>query len=263
MNIATSDDLRASAAAKAAPARTHGLPGQVILVLQGGGALGAYQTGVYRALVEAGIEPDWVIGTSIGAINASLIAGNPPGERHERMTEFWRRVAHPALQQFASGLPFVGTMMSNWMTLMGGIQPFFRPQPGAFASVHAPLGAERAGYYATGPLRETLDALIDFDRVNAGPIRLTVGAASVRTGDDALFRQPRHAARRPPRHGLGRAAAGVPGGAHRRRTLLGRRDPVQHAGRGGVRRRAAAQRRRVRRSPVEPGRDRSRPRSGR
>ncbi len=182
MNIATSDDLRVSASAKAAPARAHGLPGQVILVLQGGGALGAYQTGAYRALAEAGIEPDWVVGTSIGAINASLIAGSPPGERFERMTEFWRRVAHPAVQQFAAGLPFVGVMMSNWMTLMGGIQPFFRPQPGAFASAHAPLGAESAGYYSTSPLRGTLDALIDFDRVNAGPVRLTVGAASVRTG---------------------------------------------------------------------------------
>ncbi len=182
MNIATSDPLRPSSAAATATARAHRLPGQVILVLQGGGALGAYQTGIYRALAEAGIEPDWVIGTSIGAINASLIAGNPPGERAERMTEFWRRVSHSPMQRLLRSMPFVGTMMSNWMTLMGGIQPFFQPQPGAFASVHAPLGAERAGYYATDPLRRTLGDLIDFDRANAGPVRLTVGAASVRTG---------------------------------------------------------------------------------
>src|SRR5687767_8481249 len=116
MNIATSDDLRPSASAETATVAAHGLPCQVILVLQGGGALGAYQTGVYRALAAAGIEPDWVIGTSIGAIYASLIAGNPPGERFERMTEFWRRVSHPPLQQFTLGLPFVGAMMSNWMT---------------------------------------------------------------------------------------------------------------------------------------------------
>ena len=71
--------------------------GQIVLVLQGGGALGAYQAGVYQALHEAGIEPDWVIGTSIGAINASLIAGNAPGQRLPRLEEFWRRVTHPPL----------------------------------------------------------------------------------------------------------------------------------------------------------------------
>ena len=65
------------------------LPGQVVLVLQGGGALGAYQVGVYEALHEAGIEPDWVIGTSIGAINAAIIAGNPPETRVARLREFW------------------------------------------------------------------------------------------------------------------------------------------------------------------------------
>src|SRR5204862_255014 len=70
------------------------LPGQVVLVLQGGGALGAYQVGVYQALHEAGVEPDWVIGTSIGAINAGIIAGSKPGERLDRLTEFWRRMEH-------------------------------------------------------------------------------------------------------------------------------------------------------------------------
>src|SRR5437870_2200400 len=72
------------------------LPGQVVLVLQGGGALGAYQVGVYEALHEAGIEPDWVIGTSIGAINAAIIAGNPPGSRVERLHDFWARVEQHA-----------------------------------------------------------------------------------------------------------------------------------------------------------------------
>src|SRR6266446_57735 len=69
-------------------------PGQIVLVLQGGGALGAFQAGVYQALHERGVEPDWIIGTSIGAINASLIAGNPVAERLPRLTEFWRRMAH-------------------------------------------------------------------------------------------------------------------------------------------------------------------------
>src|ERR1043166_2621458 len=74
---------------------------QVVLVLQGGGALGAYQVGVYQALHEAGVEPDWIVGTSIGAINAGLIAGSPKGERIDRLREFWKRVEHgPALGNF-------------------------------------------------------------------------------------------------------------------------------------------------------------------
>ncbi|HZC55766.1 MAG TPA: patatin-like phospholipase family protein [Xanthobacteraceae bacterium] len=76
------------ASTKTAPA----LPGQVVLVFQGGGALGAYQGGVYQALHEADIEPDWVIGTSVGAINAAIIAGNEPGRRLDRLREFWDRM---------------------------------------------------------------------------------------------------------------------------------------------------------------------------
>src|SRR5262245_36976870 len=79
--------------------------GQIVLVLQGGGALGAYQVGVYQALHEAGVEPDWVIGTSIGAINASLIAGNPPECRLERLLEFWSRIEHDDWQHAMSMLP--------------------------------------------------------------------------------------------------------------------------------------------------------------
>jgi NTE family protein len=163
------------------------LPGQVVLVLQGGGALGAYQVGVYRALSEAGVEPDWVIGTSIGAINASLIAGNAPGERFAAMEEFWNRVEHSDIQRLFSGTPLVGTMLSNWLTLVGGVPPFFRPNTGAFVSLHAPLGADNAGYYSTQPLHETLEELVDFSLVNKGPVRLTVGAANVRTGEMKYF----------------------------------------------------------------------------
>ena len=170
-------------AAEPAPVRRP-LPGQVVLVLQGGGALGAFQAGVYQALHEAGIEPDWVIGTSIGAINASLIAGNPLDRRLERMEEFWRRVAHGGLRDRLAGSPFVAA--ANWMTLTQGIGPFFQPNP-AFVSLHAPLGADRAGYYSTAPLRRTLADLVDFDRINGGAVRLTVGAASVRTGEMRYF----------------------------------------------------------------------------
>jgi NTE family protein len=163
------------------------IPGQVVLVLQGGGALGAYQMGVFRAMHEAGIDPDWVIGTSIGAINASLIAGNAPEHRLERMVEFWRRVAHSPAQQLVSALPLLGGGVANWMTLTAGIPDFFTPNPAAFLNVHARLGPENAGYYSTEPLRETLSELVDFDRINAGPTRLTVGAANARSSEMTYF----------------------------------------------------------------------------
>src|ERR1700756_1588391 len=115
------------------------LPGQIVLVLQGGGALGAYQVGVYQAMHEAGIEPDWVIGTSIGAINACLIAGNPPERRLERLEEFWRRVTHPRHAQLAAAVPFVGPWTANMMTIAGGLSGFFAPNPLALMGL-APLG---------------------------------------------------------------------------------------------------------------------------
>src|SRR3954466_602346 len=95
--------------------------GQTVLVLQGGGALGAYQVGVYEALHEAGIEPDWVIGTSIGAINAGIIAGNPPNERLPRLEAFWRRMDRGPLAELVRATPVVGPALANWLTIGQGI----------------------------------------------------------------------------------------------------------------------------------------------
>src|SRR4030095_7673051 len=135
----------------AAPKQAHSLDksvlGQVVLVFQGGGALGAYQAGVYQALQEAGVEPDWVIGTSIGAINASLIAGNATADRVPRMREFWTRMTHSRAAQFAGMLPGLGALAANAMTVMGGLEDFFRPNPWAFIGMQVPLGSELAGYY--------------------------------------------------------------------------------------------------------------------
>jgi predicted acylesterase/phospholipase RssA len=103
------------------------LPGQVVLVFQGGGALGSYQAGVYQALHEADIEPDWIIGTSIGAINASLIAGNRRDDRIPKLREFWKRVeSHPRCD-FSGLSTGVSDALSNWSTLVGGIPAFFKP----------------------------------------------------------------------------------------------------------------------------------------
>jgi NTE family protein len=155
--------------------------GQVVLVLQGGGALGAYQAGVYEALHEAGIEPDWIIGTSIGAINAAIIAGNKPEDRLDRLNEFWTRMEQRRpwdLFPAWTGLP---EQLTNLSTILNGIGGFFRPNPMAFMGQQVHLGADRAGYYSTAPLRETLNELVDFSLVNRCKPRLTVGAAHVRT----------------------------------------------------------------------------------
>lgn len=161
--------------------------GQIVLVLQGGGALGAYQTGVYQALHAAGIEPDWVVGTSIGAINASLIAGNAAGSRLERLEEFWRRVEHGPMQQLLGAWPGLGPVAASAWTVSAGIPAFFRPNPLAFLGAHMPLGADSAGYYDTSPLRATLSDLVDFDRINRQETRLTVGAANVGTSEMRYF----------------------------------------------------------------------------
>jgi NTE family protein len=155
--------------------------GQVVLVLQGGGALGAYQGGVYQALHEAGVEPDWIIGTSIGAINAAIITGNRSEDRLSRVQDFWRRVES---SDFWGGFPAwtgLADALSPWSTLANGIPGFFETNPRAFLGAHVPLGADHAGYYSTGPLRKTLEELVDFSLINQRRPRLTVGAAHVRT----------------------------------------------------------------------------------
>jgi NTE family protein len=145
--------------------------GQIVLVLQGGGALGAYQAGVYEALCGAGIEPDWVIGTSIGAINGALIAGNTPANRLPRLREFWKRVEQDG--------PF-----ASFATFTRGVSAFFEPRPLAWARVHAPVGLDAASYYSTAPLRRTLSDLVDLKNP---AIRLTVGAVNVRTSQMRYF----------------------------------------------------------------------------
>ena len=160
--------------------------GQTVMVLQGGGALGAYQVGVFEALHEAGIAPQWVIGTSIGAINAALIAGSKPDERLDKLTEFWSRVQNDQL--VPGGLPnWIATATRNMMAITAGVPAFFSPNPIAFSSPHHRLGAEAAGYYSVAPLRRTLENLVDLEQLNSGDVRITVGASCVRTAEMRYF----------------------------------------------------------------------------
>lgn len=164
------------------------LPGQVVLVLQGGGALGAYQLGVYEAMRESGIEPDWVIGTSIGAINAALIAGNPVAYRAQRLSAFWSRVTSQSSLDVATTMwTNLGKTLANLTTISHGIAGFFEPNPASWLGVTAPLGLDHASYYLMTPLRDTLNELVDFDILNAGHPRITVGAVSVCTGTMRYF----------------------------------------------------------------------------
>lgn len=161
--------------------------GRIVLVLQGGGALGAYQAGVYEALHEAGIEPDWLIGTSIGAINASLIAGNTRENRVPALREFWQRMAHKSFWHEWSVWPRFMQQASYLTTITSGLPAFFVPNPLAFLGPHVRLGADNAGFYSTEPLKKTLGELVDFSLIAANKPRLTVGAAHVRTSRMRYF----------------------------------------------------------------------------
>jgi len=175
-------------AARSSP--PSGLPGEVVLVLQGGGALGAYQVGVYRALHDAGIEPAWVIGTSIGAINAALIAGNAPDQRMERLDAFWQHVEKPLPMAGPIGWlgwPGMGNAMANMSTMINGIPGFFEPSMAALRGTRASVGVESAAYYSTEPLRRTLAELVDFTALQNGPTRLTVGAVNACSGAMRYF----------------------------------------------------------------------------
>jgi NTE family protein len=167
---------------------------QIALLLQGGGALGSYQAGVYQALAEFDLHPDWVAGISIGAVNSALIAGNPPDKRVARLREFWEAVSTPPL-----GVPYFPELQIKdefthrlinqtraLGTLFFGAPHFFKPRtPPPFLF---PTGRpELASYYDVTALKGTLEKLVDFDRINAGDMRFSVGAVNVRSGNFVYF----------------------------------------------------------------------------
>ena len=159
------------------------------LVLQGGGALGAYQAGVAEVLQEARIDIDWVAGISIGAINCALIAGNPPEKRVERMREFWERVTSrvnwPHIPD-GDDIRAAYNQAASMAVMTFGVPGFFTPRfPTPMFQPAGSLGA--MSYYDTAPLKATLEELVDFDRINDGPMRLSVGAVNVRSGNFAYF----------------------------------------------------------------------------
>ena len=167
---------------------------RIALLLQGGGALGAYQAGVYQALAEANIHPDCVAGISIGAINSALIAGNPPEARVDKLRTFWETICTPpfgvpdmASAKFANDFhrQFVNQVRA-FGTLLGGAPQFFEPRfpPPIFVPTTTP---DRLAFYDTRPLKTLLEQLVDFDRINAKQLRFGVGATNIRTGNFIYF----------------------------------------------------------------------------
>jgi NTE family protein len=171
---------------------------QIALLLQGGGALGSYQGGVYQALAEADLHPDWVAGISIGAFNSAIIAGNPPEKRVERLREFWETVCSSPI-----GVPFFRNFILKddlthetvnqaraWNILLFGASNFFIPRPPQTVMFPGHIG--RASFYDNSPIRPTLARLVDFDRINSGAMRFSVGAVDVRLGNFAYFDTTTH-----------------------------------------------------------------------
>ncbi len=161
---------------KPQPVDRGSIPGQIVLVMQGGGAPGVYQAGVYHALHDAGIEPDWVVGTSIGAINGVLIAGNPIERRVERLQEFWTYLANQWIEPWNQLAP-----------LLMGVRGFYYPNPDLARGVEVKVGIERAALYYVEPLKRLLPGLVDFDLVNAGRPRFTLGLVTVCSGEMRYF----------------------------------------------------------------------------
>jgi NTE family protein len=162
---------------------------ETVLVLQGGGALGAYQAGVYEELMQTGHSPDWIAGISIGAINAAIIAGNPPERRVERLQTFWNLVSSQLLLGPIGMGEQARTYFNDGSALFAvlfGLPGFFQPRmPPAWAY---PSGAPQSlSFYDTAPLRRTLTELVDFDLINAKKLRLSVGAVNIRNGNFVYF----------------------------------------------------------------------------
>ena len=170
------------------PKRPHRCD-RIALVLQGGGALGAYQAGVYQAMHEVELEPDWVSGVSIGAVNSAIIAGNPPRRRLERLREFWERITDRKIWNYTpDGDVFrkARNAHSSLLTILQGQPGFFSPRKsGPWMSVAG--AADATSYYDSSPLRETLLDLVDFDLINQQETRFSVGAVNVLNGNFIYF----------------------------------------------------------------------------
>jgi NTE family protein len=207
IGAASPDDRRRARVAGSPPRRPSSAAGDtasetssrqafehIALLLQGGGALGAYQAGVYEALAERDLHPNWIAGISIGAVNGALIAGNAPDARVDKLRSFWERVTAKPWWDWSDHLfPAKGDVARQWLNqvssniaLVGGASGFFTPRSPA-PWLHPPGAIEATSAYDTNGLKATLEQLVDFDRINSDRTRFSVGAVNVRTGNFVYF----------------------------------------------------------------------------
>lgn len=189
---------RAAAGKRQAATNTR-LPKHVALVLQGGGALGAYQGGVYEQLDEGGIAPSWIAGISIGAFNAAIIAGNTPDRRVAALREFWETISQPFAMPATPTLGHVPfpqladqarawlETFDAWRALTEGQRGFYQPRSWFGSNPFLATGPAQSSFYDTSPMLETLERLVDFDLLNDGDVRVSVGAVDVGSGELVYF----------------------------------------------------------------------------
>ncbi|HKT85682.1 MAG TPA: patatin-like phospholipase family protein [Novosphingobium sp.] len=173
-----------------APGRRRGPASKTVLVLQGGGALGAYQAGVYEALADKAVAPDWVAGISIGAINAAIIAGNAPKDRLPNLRRFWDQASSELQLRLDEPIGFARRAfneMSAQYAVCFGVPGFFIPRMPMPLHPQWPYELGQLSYYDTAPLRASLLELVDFERINRGETRFSVGAVNMLTGNFAYF----------------------------------------------------------------------------
>ena len=182
---------------------------RIALLLQGGGALGAYQAGAYQALEERGVQPNWIAGISIGAINAALIAGNAPGERVAKLRRFWEMVSDPPFEPALEWVrlfaregdrqhKLVNQLLAGQVLLKGAPKFFELRFPPPYFMPAGSVGA--TSFYDTAPLKQTLLQLVDFDRLNSGETRFAIGAVNIASGNFAYFDNGNGTARITPEH---------------------------------------------------------------
>ncbi len=163
---------------------------KIVYLLQGGGALGSYQVGVCQGLLEFGMEPDWLVGTSIGSINAAIIAGNAPEDRMPRLKQFWKKISNSFPTCALTSENFLLQEYMNYSTaqsaVLFGQSGFFKPRR-FYPWLWGKCTPDEISFYDTSELRDTLLEVIDFERINKGKMRLTLGAVCVRTSAATRF----------------------------------------------------------------------------
>lgn len=175
-----------------APSSKKQIYDRIACVFQGGGALGAYQVGAYRAIQEKGYTPNYLAGVSIGAINCAIIAGNPPEKQMDKLLTFWDTIAPKLWTDLFINFNMLEAphhfhnRLGALHSLFFGLDGFFKPRYFSPSSL-GDNTPDKLSFYDTSELRSTLEDLIDFERINSKKVTLCLGAVNVVTGEMIFF----------------------------------------------------------------------------